>query len=145
MGMLDQNTKLATAQAVTNMGDTPSTNTYDAGSAHAADIGLADFVWLEATVDTKATSGGAATVAVVLQHSDDNATWADALTGTAVPVAQCTQGAALLQTKLPAGLKRYTRVVWRVGAAALTAGKFNAYYCMDVQRNISRPSAYTVV
>ena len=62
MGMIDSNAKLATAQVVTATGDTPGTNIYDCGSAHNASLGLSDELWIQAIVDTKATSGGAATV-----------------------------------------------------------------------------------
>ena len=59
-------------------------------------------------------------------------------------LASLTAGANLWQTPLPAGLKRYTRVAWRVGTAALTAGKFTAFYSLDLQRNIARPSGFSV-
>ena len=35
-------------------------------------------------------------------------------------------------------------IVYRIGTAALTAGKFDAFVSMDVQRNIARPSGFTV-
>lgn len=144
MGMLDQNTKYATAQAVTTVGDTASTNVYDAGNAASSDIGLADELWLSVGVNTAATSGGSATLTPVLQHSDDNASFSDALVGPTVAVADLTAGKTLWQTKLPTGLKRYTRVGWRVATAALTAGKFDAYLSLDVQRNVARPSGFSV-
>ena len=145
MGMLDQNTKLATAQAVTSTGDTASTNVYDFGSAATADAALVSpDLWLNALVDTTATSGGAATVQAVLQDSADNATFADVLAGPVVPLAQLKAGAPLLLTQPPVGLRRYFRVAWRVGTAALTAGKFTAFVSLDAQANIARPSGFTV-
>lgn len=144
MGMLDLNTKYSIAQAVTSTGDTASTNVYDAGSAESADIGLNDELWINVTCNTTATSGGSATVQAVLQDSADNSTFADVLAGPALAVANVTQGAVLLQACPPLGLRRYTRIVYRVGVAALTAGKFDAYVSMDVQRNIARPSGFTV-
>lgn len=144
MGMLDANTKLSIAQAVTSTGDTASTNIYDSGSAASSDIGLNDGLWINIVVDTTATSGGSATVQAVLQDSADGSTFADALVGPVVPVASVVQGVALLQACPPLGLRRYFRVVYRVATAALTAGKFTAFVSLDVQRNIARPSGFTV-
>ena len=144
MGMLDANTKLSIAQAVTSTGDTASTNIYDTGSANSSDIGLNDGLWINIVVDTTATSSGSATVQAVLQDSADGSTFADALVGPVVPVASVVQGVALLQACPPLGMRRYFRIVYRIGTAALTAGKFTAYVSFDVQRNIARPSGFTV-
>ena len=144
MGMLDQYGKFDENKVVTATGDTPSTNIYDSGSIASSDFGLSDEVWINAICTSKATSGGAATVQAVLQHSDDSTTWADALSGMAVPVASVGAGTVLMQAKAPVGLKRYTRIVWRVGAAALTGGKFSAFVSKDVQNNVQRPSGFTV-
>lgn len=143
MGMLDLNTKYSIAQAVTSTGDTASTNVYDAGSANSSDIGLNDELWINVVCSTTATSGGSATVQAVLQDSANNSTFADVLAGPALAVANVTQGAVLLQACPPLGLRRYTRIVYRIGTAALTAGKFDAFISMDVQRNIARPSGFT--
>ena len=144
MGMLDVNTKFSVAQAVTSTGDTASTNIYDAGSAAAADFGLHESTWLNVLCSTTATSGGAATVAAVLQDSADASSWADVLVGAALPVASVVAGTVMMQLVPPVGLRRYNRVVYRVGTAALTAGKFEAFYSSDVQRNVSRASGFTV-
>jgi len=145
MGMLDQSTKLATAQAVTSTGDTASTNIYDAGSANSSDISMTgENLWINAVVDTTATSGGSATLQAVLQDSADGSTFADVVAGAAVPVASLTAGTVLLQIQPPVGLRRYTRIAWRVGTAALTAGKFTAYVSNTIQRNVARPSGFTV-
>lgn len=145
MGMLDESTKLATAQAVTSTGDTVSTNIYDAGSVHNADISMTgENLWINAVVDTTATSGGSATLQAVLQDSADAASWSDVVAGPAVAVASLTAGANLLQIQPPVGLRRYFRIAWRVGTAALTAGKFTAYVSNTIQRNVARPSGFTV-
>lgn len=144
MGMLDSQTKFSVAQAVTSTGDTASTNIYDSGSAESSDIGLNDELWINVICNTTATSGGSATVQAVLQDSADNSTFADALVGAVLPVASVKQGTVLLQACPPLGLRRYLRVVYRVGTAALTAGKFDAFVSLDVQRNIARPSGFTV-
>lgn len=145
MGMLDQSTKLANAQAVTGLGDTASSNVYDFGSIPSADAALTSpFLWLNAQVATTVTSGGAATVQAVLQDSADNATFADVLSGPVTALAALTAGATLLIVQPPVGLRRYFRVVWRVAGAALTGGTFSAFVSMDVQRNVARPSGFSV-
>lgn len=144
MGMIDVNTKLATAQAVTLVGDTASTNTYDSGDANSADMGLQQNLWVAAVVATAATSAGAATVQAVLQDSADNVTFADASVGPVVALAGLVVGAQLMLAPPPVGLKRYVRVAWRVGTAALTAGAFTAYISLAAQANVSRPSGFSV-
>lgn len=62
-----------------------------------------------------------------------------------LPMASAPTGTALLRVPLPAGLRRYFRIVWRVGTAALTAGKFSAYVSNTVQRNTPRTSGFWVV
>lgn len=145
MGMLDNSLKLATAQTVTSTGDTASTNIYDNGNAQSSDISLTgENLWINAVVDTTATSGGSATVQAVLQDSADGSSWADVVAGPAVAVASVTAGTTLLQVQPPTVMRRYFRIAWRVGTAALTAGKFTAYVSNSIQRNIARPSGFTV-
>lgn len=144
MGMLDVNTKFSVAQAVTSTGDTASTNVYDNGSANSAEIGLTEEMWLNVGVSTTATSGGAATLTPVLQDSADGSTFADVLVGPTYALAALVAGATLWIVKPPVGTRRYLRVVYRVGTAALTAGKFEAFMSMDAQRNVARPSGFTV-
>ncbi len=145
MGMLDNSTKLAWNQAVTALGDNPSANNYDSGSAAAADIGMTEELWLNCQVGgTTVTSAGAATVQPVLQTSLDGTTWTDAMAGPVVALASLVANAMLWQALLPVGLNRYLRVDWRVGTAALTAGTFTAFVSLDIQRNVARPSGFTV-
>lgn len=145
MGMLDQSTKLATAQVVTTVGDTASTNAYDNGSAHSSDISMTgENLWINAVIDTSVTSGGAATVQAVLQDSADGTSYADVVAGPVLALTDLKAGATLLQIQPPTGMRRYFRVAWRVGTAALTAGKFTAYVSNTIQRNIARPSGFTV-
>ena len=145
MGMLDNYGKLASAQAVTATGDTASTNIYDNGSANASDNSMTgENLWINAVVDTTATSGGAATMQAVLQDSADGSTFADVLAGPVVALASITAGAVLLQVQPPVGMRRYFRIAWRVGTAVLTAGKFTAYVSNTLQRNIARQSGFTV-
>ena len=140
--IIDNQEVFADAQAVTSTGDTASTNVIDTGSAY--DDGTGEHVYLVAQVDTTATSGGAATLAAVISDSADNSTFADVLVGPATPVASLTAGRQLLRTRLPIGLRRYVRVTWRVGTAALTAGKFDAFLTKDAQSLQYPASGYTV-
>ena len=143
MGMIDNSTKLATAQTVTTAGDTTSTNFYDFGNAASSDVGLQERLWVQAMVDTDA-AGGATGLQAVLQHSDDNVTYTDLQSGQVTPTALLKTGAILAQMKLPLGVKRYFRITWRLIGGALTAGKFTAFVSIDVQRNIARPSGFAV-
>ena len=141
---IDSQMVLASAQAVTSTGDTASTNVFDTQVAVDQGIGLPP-LYLVANVATTATSGGSATVQAVLQHSADNSSWSDVATGPAIAVASVTAGTNLVQMPIPPGTnKRYLRVAWRVGTAALTAGAFNAYFVLDLQAAIPYTSGFTV-
>lgn len=146
MGMLDSELVLSAAQAVTATGDDASTNVYDSGGANGqGDAGQTDEnLWVNVTVNTTATSGGSATIQAVLQDSADNATFADVVAGAAVAVANATAGTALLQLQPPPGMRRYWRIVYRIGTAVLTAGKFDAYVSNTLPRNVARPSGFSV-
>ena len=145
MGMLDSETVLASAQVVTLETDNASTNSYDAGSANDSDLALTgENLWITALVNTTATSGGSATIQAVLQDSADDSSFADVLAGPAVAVASAVAGTVLLQVQPPTGLRRDIQIVWRIGTAALTAGKFDAFVSNTIQRNIQRPSGFTV-
>lgn len=109
----------------TNTGDQASANVIDTGAAQ--DVGIGEGAWVNIVANAAVTSAGAATVQGVLQTSSDNATWTDAVAGAAIAKANLTAGATLLKTRIPPGLKRYLRVVYRIATAALTAGTFDAY------------------
>lgn len=147
MGMLDQEVMFADAQAATAIGDTASTNVYDTGGANGqGDAGqTGENLWVNALVNTTATSAGGATVQAVLQDSADNATFADVVAGPVVAVANATVGAVLLQVQPPVGMRRYWRIVWRIGTAVLTAGKFDGYVSNTLQRNVARQSGIPAV
>jgi hypothetical protein len=145
MGMLDSQLVLAEAQAVTATGDTGSTSNYDAGSAALGPAGLTgENLWVQAFCSTTVTSGGAATVAAVLQDSADAATWVDVVAGPVTALASLVAGTALLQVQPPPTMRRYWRIAWRVGTAVLTAGKFDAYITNTLQKNVPTPSGFSV-
>lgn len=135
------------AQVVTAASDTASTNTYDCGGTNGqSDNGQTqENLWINATVNTTATSGGSATMQAVFQDSADNSTFADVVAGSAIAVASLTAGTVLLQVQPPPGTRRYWRVVWRGAVAVLTAGKFDAYVSNSIQRNIARNSGIPAV
>jgi hypothetical protein len=148
MGYLDSELVLAAAQAPTAIGDTPSTNVYDTGSAYnnaqdAEEAQTGENLWLNVIVNATAAGAGA-TVQAVFQDSPDNATWTDRLLGPVVPVANVTKGSALLQVQPPVGTQRYQRIVFRIATAVLTAGQFDAYFSNTIQRNVSRPTGFSV-
>lgn len=146
MGMIDSENVFSAAQAVTATGDTASTNVYDAGGANgqgdASQTG--ENLWVNVVVSTAVTSAGAATVQPVLQDSADNSTFADVAAGTAFAKTACTAGAVLFQLQPPPGMRRYWRIAYRIGTAVLTAGAFDAYVSNTIQRNIARPSGFSV-
>lgn len=144
MGYLDSELVLSAAQAETTVTDHASTNIYDCGSANASDNSLTHNLWVNVIVNTTCTSSGSATIQAVLQDSADNSTYADVLAGPAVAVADAVAGKVLLQTEPPTGMRRYWRIAYRIGTAALTAGKFDAFISNTLQRNVARPSGFTV-
>ena len=145
MGMIDNEVVFCEAQAVTSTGDTASTNTYDNGGATLGDAGqTGENLWVRARCSTTATSGGSATVQAVLQDSADNITFADVVAGNAIAVASVTAGTDLLTVQPPPGMRRYWQIAWRVGVAALTAGKFDGFVTNSLQRNVAQASGFTV-
>ncbi len=140
--ILDSQEIFAAAQAVTAQGDTASTNVLDTGVV--SDDGIGEHLWVVGQVNQAGASGGSATLQMVVQTSVDNASWSDVVSGPAVPVANLTAGAAVARLRLAPGSKRYIRVVWRVGTAALTAGTFSAFATKDLQANMPYGSGFTV-
>lgn len=141
--ILDNQATYATAQTVTATGDTASTNSYDHGPGSAG-AALGDLM-LVAKTNAAVTSGGAATVQIVLQDSADNTTFADvAAYGGANALAAMGANKTLAVGRLPARLRRYTRVVFRVGTAALTGGTFSAFVVFDTDLHQYLPGGFSV-
>lgn len=123
--MLDALLKFSSAQAPTT-GDTASTDYIDALQPGNA---LVKPLYLEIIVNTTVTSGGAGTVAFVLQ-TDDNSSFSsptEIYSTAAIAKTTLVAGYKAVQIPLPVGMERYIRVVYRVATADLTAGKFDAY------------------
>lgn len=146
MGMLDSELVFSDAQAAAGLavGDNPSTNYYNCGQASSDTALTSENLWVNVTVNTAITSAGNATIQAVLQDSADAVNFADAQVGPVVPVANATQGTALLQVQPQPGLRQYTRIVYRIAVAALTGGAFDAFISNTIQRNVAKPSGFTV-
>lgn len=143
-GMIDNEIVFCEAQVVTAIGDTASTNVYDNGAVQGNAGQTGENLWVQAIITTTVTSAGAPTVQAVLQDSADNATFADVATGPVFALAAAVAGTQILQLQPPPGMRRYWRIAWRVGTAVLTAGKFDAFVSNTLQRNIPKPSGFTV-
>lgn len=87
-------------------------------------------LFLVVTVNTTATSAGAATLAIDLVTDSDPALGSPTVvvSSPAIPVADLTQGTKVFVTPLPiANIERYLGIQQRTGVAAFTAGKIDAY------------------
>lgn len=127
------------AQAETTVAAHASTNQVD---LQAAGDAIGREMWVHIAVNTALTSGGSATVAIALQCDNDSAfgspktLWS--LAATAFDDAAFTPGKELCGIRLPAGCERYVRVVYTIGTAVLTGGKFDAFLTNNLQRNDPR-------
>jgi hypothetical protein len=103
------------------------------------DLGGDMALYLVVSVDTTATSGGAATGQFNLV-TDDNASLTSPTVITssrAWPVASMTAGTTLMAIQLPqegTAYERYIGIQQVTGTAAFTAGKVNAFLVDDVAR-----------
>lgn len=132
--ILDSQLSLSRAQSIAAAaGDVVSTDYYDTGSA--ADEGIGEEFAIQVQLGNAVTSGGAATVQVVLQ-TDDNTAFSSArefpLTG-ALALASLTANRVLYQGRLPIGLERYFRVVYRIATATTTGGTVTTFLTKDLQ------------
>lgn len=99
--------------------------------------------WLVVQVRTAFTSNGSATLAAVLQDSPDTSTsltpngpvtWTDRIVGPTFTVGGASAPSInqyLLAIRLLPSLARYLRVVYRVGAAVMTAGVAQSFLVLD--------------
>ncbi|WP_059413443.1 MULTISPECIES: Bbp16 family capsid cement protein [Cupriavidus] len=143
--ILDTQETFSLAQSIAAAaGDVVSTNVYDTGAP--ADVGIGEEMYLYVRIGTTVTSGGAATVQVVLQ-TDDNVSFSSPTEypmSSALALAALSAGAEIVKSRLPIGLERYLRVVYRIGTATTTAGAADAFLTKDVQANKPYASGFTV-
>ena len=141
--ILDSQLSLSAAQSIAaSAGDVVSTNIYDTGAT--ADVGIGQDLYLVIQTVAAVTSGGSATVQFVLQ-TDDNSSFSSAreflLTG-AVALSWLTANTVQYRGRLPIGLERYIRVVYRIATDTTTAGTATAFLVHDLQH--APPAATTV-
>lgn len=111
---------LSINQALTSIGTTISTNSFDTQASR----DMAGFkIPMEVYVGTRFTSAGAATLTVRITTSADNSTFTDLVKTKTYALSELTAGAKLYNTQsLPQGCKRYVRVEYDIATAAMTAG-----------------------
>lgn len=133
--ILDSQLVLSTAQSVASVvGDVVSTNIYDTGST--ADVGIGEESEIEVRTVAAVTSGGAATLQLVLQTDSTDAFSSPVefpLTG-AIALAALTANTVQYRGRLPYGLERYFRLVYRVAGATTTGGTASAFVLHNLQR-----------
>jgi hypothetical protein len=110
------------------------------------DIGMGEPLWLVVTVDTTATSGGAATLALNLLTDGDPALGSPVVLATSptLALAALVAGAMIWAVALPIEgnlYERYLGIQQVTGAAAFTAGKINANIVRDVAKRKLYPDA----
>lgn len=128
MGVRDAKLIFSDAQEETTAAAHDSDNIIDLG-ANGADYGALKEAHIFVRVNETVTSGGAATVAAKLQDSADASSWADVnnVAITATGKATLVSGYYMIRAKLPRDLRRYLKIVYTIGTAALTAGSFDAW------------------
>lgn len=117
-------------QAETTVAAHDSTNNVDLAGV-AKDMGPGEELYLVIVVTEAVTSGGAATVQFAVQDSADDSSYAALapvpLDTGAVGKATLTLGYEVMRIALPNSLQRYLKIVYTIGTAVLTAGKFSAW------------------
>lgn len=122
--MLDDKLILSEKQSIVGAtGDIVSTNVIDF-QAVKPDPGTGRPVYLNAVI-AESVAGGS--VALALQDSADNSTYATKYTTGAIAAASLPAGTKVLRMPLPEGLARYIRVQYTISSAATTAGKVTAW------------------
>ena len=144
--ILDERTEFADALALNTggaatylLGDVIDLWANTPATGQNRDIGLDEELFFVATVDTTATSGGAATLTLQLITDDNSAMASPAVifTTNAIAVATLVAGYRICAVALPIeGItyERYLGIQQITGTAAFTAGKINAFLTKDVAK-----------
>lgn len=140
--ILDSQMALSTAQSiVSGVGDVVSTNVYDTGAS--ADVGIGEDLKIEVRTGT-AAAGAGSSIQIVLQ-TDDNVGFASPkefpLTA-ALVFGQFTANKVMAQERLPYGMERFFRLVYRISGASVSAGTITSVIAKDLQ---AAPPAPTTV
>jgi hypothetical protein len=143
---LDAQNQFSAAQAVTALGSTPSTNVIDLGVARDVGGAVTDKLMLLCQVVAAFTSGGAGTIQVQFQASNDNATWSTIVQSDVIALAALVPGYKFLQNRVPSfqsnALFRYVRLNYVVGTAVMTGGTITAAFTPDLQHAPQYPIGY---
>ena len=144
--ILDSTNLFSSQQAVTSTAN--SSTVIDLTTAR--DLGPGYDINFFVAVTQDVTAAGAATVQFGLVVADS----ADLLTNPivlmqtdAIGKAALTAGTQILRTAVPVSRtagKRYLGVIYTVATGPLTAGKFTAGLCLDLQANIGYPEGLNV-
>ena len=144
MAIIDRFLQVSVLQAITVTA--PSTDVIDAGATKTAglgrDIGSGEPLYLEVSVASTMT--GAGTLAIALQDSADNSSFADVLALPAIAVAALTAGKTYY-IPLPAGMRRYIRANYTIAAGPFTGGTLNAQIVNGMNFIRSMPDGLTKV
>ena len=100
------------------------------GSAVAAELGEGGKLWLNVVVGTAFATSSSATLAVALQDSADDSSYAAASPTCSTPAtaaATLTAGKVIISTPLPTSLRRYVKLVYTIGTGTMTAGAIDAW------------------
>jgi len=145
--LIDKQTQLSDAQAVTSTGSTASTNVIDLGVARDIAGGVVEALKLLIQVNTTFTSGGSATLQVQFQTAPDNGSgapgaWVTLAQSDAIPVAALVQGYRFLPGELPGPTQRFVRLNYVVATATMTAGALSAAVVPSLDVAPAYPRAY---
>lgn len=144
MAIIDRFLQVSVLQAITVTA--PSTDVIDAGATKTAglgrDIGSGEPLYLEVSVASTMT--GAGTLAIALQDSADNSSFADVLALPAIAVAALTAGKTYY-IQLPAGMRRYIRANYTIAAGPFTGGTLNAQIVNGMNFIRSMPDGLTKI
>ena len=91
------------------------------------DSGIIDNLYVNVVATSTFTAVGSATLTITLQVSDDDVTFTNTPVTVTIPVASMTIGTDLLKTKLPYGMKKYSRLAYTVTTGPFTAGTLHAF------------------
>ena len=104
--------------------------TDELGNAEGAQAGEGGKLWLNVRVGTAFATGSSATLAVALQDSADNSSYAavsPTLGVAATAAASLTAGKVLIREPLPANVAQYLKLVYTIGTGTMTAGTIDAW------------------
>lgn len=137
MAIIDKQNQLSAdtpGDVPTATGDTASANVIDQGAGGAFLGGrggayVAPFVVVQVTA--AGTSLGSATLQIVVQDSANNSSFADVILGDVIAVADLLINTVAFARRLLPSMRRYIRLVYRIGVADLVTGKFFAFLTLD--------------